>query len=153
MKCKKVYVNQNYSNVTVTKLNNTNSNPPREKEINSQLSKEIIEQNKRIDELISYFKKFEAEIFNQVLNYISEQKIFNQELKKQIDNLSNHKNSYREFLKTLPPNYPVNNILVNGTLIKTSNFININPKNDIAYFLDKEILKAIDSNKIDSIEL
>ena len=75
-----------------------------------------------------------------------------EKLKEQLDKLNNNKSPIIGVLKTLKSNYPINNIIVNGVPLHVSNFISIT-HNDVVYFKNNEILKIIDGQRIDGIEL
>ncbi|MCM3006841.1 hypothetical protein [Priestia koreensis] len=62
------------------------------------------------------------------------------------------KHPFRELLAILSPNCSVSNVLVNGVLMKTSNFVSVNLETDIAYFVDTNVLKLVSISKIDAIE-
>jgi len=148
---------------------------------NAEATNKLVERNKEIENLLcdvmSDYKAFKDKTIDQ----ISKQNKINQELTKRINNykfkqnqlnrklsncidtvhtdfsgklekLNNNKSPIIGVLKTLKSNYPINNIIVNGVSLHVSNFISIT-HNDVVYFKSNDILKIIDGQRIDGIEL
>ncbi|PEC43113.1 hypothetical protein CON11_19685 [Priestia megaterium] len=54
-------------------------------------------------------------------------------------------------LKKLPNSYPINEIYVNGIVIKTSKFIKFDEKIRLAYFSNNNVLTIVDLDSIDGV--
>lgn len=56
-----------------------------------------------------------------------------------------------DLLATLPPAYPVDNVVVDGVLQSTSNFVSV--QNGLAYFTDGAQIKVFNVSSIDGLDL
>ncbi|QHS21885.1 hypothetical protein GWK91_02540 [Virgibacillus sp. MSP4-1] len=69
----------------------------------------------------------------------------------EMEDLYKDEHPYVQLLKSLPPNYPVRRLYVNGTIIPVTHFIRNDPSKGMAYFKNDNQIKTIDSEKIDGI--
>ncbi|GAA0502502.1 hypothetical protein GCM10008986_32620 [Salinibacillus aidingensis] len=69
----------------------------------------------------------------------------------EIDDLYKDEHPYVQLLKSLPPNYPVRRLFVNGTIIPVSHFVRYDPIKRMAYFNNDNQVKTIDSENIEGI--
>ncbi|WP_144553707.1 hypothetical protein [Peribacillus simplex] len=61
-------------------------------------------------------------------------------------------NQFKDFFKTLPVNYPVGVVFLNGFPVEVSSFSNLNSDTGLAYFLDAEgQIAVLDTAKIDGL--
>lgn len=69
-----------------------------------------------------------------------------------MENCKECEGMFCELLKTIPPNYPVAAVYVNGKAIRVWSFSNICAKSCLAYFLDEDgLIVTINCFKIDGI--
>lgn len=73
------------------------------------------------------------------------------ELKGKLEKHSSKKSPFHELFKTLPPNYPVQEVLLNGVLVPVTRFLNINEQGDIAHFSEEDTIKSLSMDKIDGV--
>jgi chromosome segregation ATPase len=119
--------------------------------IHAQLSAQLNEQNEIIQGLLNQINSYKT-IHAQLSVQLNEQSKVNEYLKEQLHQLLNKKGPFVDLLKTLPVNYPVNTIFVNGIPVHVSKFLGINAQDNIVHFSDDKNLKMFDSNKIDGIK-
>src|SRR5699024_12501650 len=62
--------------------------------------------------------------------------LLNKYFQLKFEDLGNEKRPFRQLLQTLPPNYPVSTLFVNGLEISVSKFVEIVSATNIAYFID-----------------
>ncbi|HEX6594322.1 MAG TPA: hypothetical protein VF095_07020 [Bacillota bacterium] len=82
---------------------------------------------------------------------IVKHQLLNKNLQLKLDDLVNEQSPFRQLLQTLPPNYPISNLFVNGLEIDVSKFIDIMSESNIAHFIGDKTIKSIDCNKIDGL--
>jgi DNA repair exonuclease SbcCD ATPase subunit len=119
--------------------------------IQAQLSAQLNEQNEIIQGLLNQINSYKT-IQAQLSVQLNEQSKVNEYLKEQLNQFLNKKGPFVDLLKTLPVNYPVNTIFVNGIPVRVSKFLGINAQDNIVHFSDDKNLKMFDPNKIDGIK-
>ncbi|MCL7746120.1 hypothetical protein [Halalkalibacter alkaliphilus] len=91
-------------------------------------------------------------LFTQLVQDYKEQLDRSKELEKKQKNLPVYKSPFVPLFQTLPANFPVNEVLLNGAAVEVARFINISAEGTIVHFTDDESsMKSFDINKIDGI--
>lgn len=63
------------------------------------------------------------------------------------------RNAICQLLQTIPPNYPVENLFVNGVNITgVTTFVNVDPNTGLAYFINGDSSVVVDCTGIDAID-
>lgn len=64
-------------------------------------------------------------------------------------------NAICKLLKTLPPNYPIENLFINGVNLASPGvtaFVNVDEQTGLAYFINGDSSLVVDCSRIDGID-
>ena len=75
-----------------------------------------------------------------------------EELLKKLEDRLWSRSPFVKLLQSLPPNFPVNLVYLNGVAIEVSRFVNVNTEDKVAHFSDDHTMQTFDVNKIEGIE-
>lgn len=67
----------------------------------------------------------------------------------------NRGNAICRLLQTLPPNYPIENLFINGLNLATPSvtaFVSVDPETGLAYFINGDSSLVDDCSRIDGID-
>lgn len=115
--------------------------------MNEKMEKQFHHQEQVEKEMNDRFEKQTAKIKELAVKH----QLLNKKFQLKFEDLGNEKRPFRQLLQTLPPNYPVSTLFVNGLEINVSKFVEIVSATNIAYFIDGKTIKSIDSNQIDGM--
>ncbi len=93
----------------------------------------------------------ESELLEVLIKGYQEQREIIDNLQKKVDKLVTKSNPFVDVFKSLPANYPVNEVLLNGNFVTVSRFLNINLEGEIVHFSDEEGIITLNVNKVDGI--
>lgn len=93
----------------------------------------------------------ETEYHLKLNQFMEDLRVANQEVLEVLNQLLQTKGALKVLLKTLPPNYPLSGITIEGQMITVDRFVYLNKKTNIVYFLQGTSMITVDVNKLSSI--
>ncbi|MDT8861054.1 hypothetical protein N0O92_12495 [Alkalihalobacillus sp. MEB130] len=123
------------------------ANPVSKKE--DELVKQL--EKKLLDLLGSDEDENESECHTLLLQKFKEESNENKEMRKKRDKEQLYESPFVQLFQSLPANFPVNEVLLNGIVVEVTRFINVSAESDIAHFSTEDNMKSFDINKIDGI--